>query len=263
MWQSIKAVAFLQHLFEDVGVAERVAQVVEALWASPSPRFSDLARHMAGSVAANYKRLQRLLRRVDLRTPLGRLYRAEAPFVIGDATDMPRPQAYRTPYVGTLADGQRGFWLLVLATPYRGRALPFGFVTFSSRTIAQSGRSRNQYQWQAFEQLKDLVGDKPLVLDRDFSYADLLEYLTAAGIHFVIRLNLRSHPPTFITPDGRKLPLAVGLGEQVAYHHLRYRDRVAVNVAGIWRRGHSEPLWVISDLPAEQALTIYTAYEDR
>jgi hypothetical protein len=150
--------------------------------------------------------------------------------------------------------------LLVLATPYRGRALPFGFVTFSSRTIAQSGCSRNQYHWQAFEQLKDLVGDKPLVLDRDFSYADLLEYLTAADIHFVIRLNLRSHPPTFVAPDGRKLPLAVSLGQQVACHQLRYRDRVAVNVAGSWRRGHSEPLWVISDLPAEQALTIYTAH---
>ena len=159
------------------------------------------------------------------------------------------PQAYRTSYVGKLADGQRGFWLLVLATPYRGRALPFGFVIFSSRTIAQSGRSRNQYHWQAFEQLKALVGEKPLVLDCDFSYADLLEYLTAAGIHFVIRLDLRSHPPTFFTPDGRKLPLAVGLGEQVLHRQLRYSNRVTVNLAGIWRLGCREPLWVISDLP--------------
>lgn len=206
MWQSIKAVAFLKHLFDDERAAERTAPLVEAVWASPSPRLADLARHMTGSVAANYRRLQRFLARVDLQTPLRRLYRADAPFVIADPTDMPRPQAKHTPYVGKLADGQRGFWLLVLATPYRGRALPFGFVIFSSQTIAQSGRSRNQYHWQAFAQLKDLVGDKPLVLDRDFSYADLLEYLTAAGIHFVIRLSLRSHPPTFITPDGRKYP---------------------------------------------------------
>ena len=257
MWQSIKAVAFLKHLFDDERVAERTAPLVEAVWASPSPRLADLARHMPGSVAANYKRLQRFLARVELQTPLRRLYRADAPFVIGDPTDMSRPQAKHTPYVGKLADGQRGFWLLVLATPYRGRALPFGFVIFSSQTIAQSGRSRNQYHWQAFEQLKDLVGDKPLVLDRDFSYADLLEYLTAAGIHFVIRLNLRSHPPTFITPDGRKLPLAVGLGEQVTYRQLRYCDRVTVNLAGRWRIGCREPLWVGSDLPPQQALTIY------
>jgi hypothetical protein len=257
MWQSIKALAFLQHLFDDLRVAERVAPLVEALWAGRSPRLSDLARYMPGRTAANYKRVQRLLRRVDLRLPLQRLYRADAPFVIGNSTDMPRPQAYRTPYVGKLADGQCGFWLLVLATPYRGRALPFGFVTFSSRTIAQTGRSRNQYHWQAFEQLKNLVGDKPLVLDRDFSYADLLEYLTAAGIQFVIRLNLRSQPPTLRSPDGRKLPLAVGLGEQVTYRQLRYCDRITVNLAGIWRIGCGEPLWVISNLPPEQALTIY------
>ena len=31
MWQSIKAVAFLKHLFDDVQAAERVAPLVEAV----------------------------------------------------------------------------------------------------------------------------------------------------------------------------------------------------------------------------------------
>jgi hypothetical protein len=70
--------------------------------------------------------------------------------------------------------------------PPKGIHYPtIGFVSFSSQIIAQSGRSRSQYHWQAFEQLRELVGGKPLVLDRDFSSADLLEYMTAAGIHFV------------------------------------------------------------------------------
>ena len=58
---------------------------------------------------------------------------------------MPRPQTRKTSYVGKpsqrlgkLKDGKtRGFWLLLLAAPCRGRAIPCGFVTYSSRTIAQ------------------------------------------------------------------------------------------------------------------------------
>lgn len=56
---------------------------------------------------------------------------------IGDPTEIERPQAQKTAYVGTLKDGKtKGFWVLVLAAPYRGRAIPCGFVTYSSKTIA-------------------------------------------------------------------------------------------------------------------------------
>ena len=78
---------------------------------------------MPGREAANYKMIQRFLGQVDLKRALLRLFQADAPFVIGDPTEMPRPQARKTSYVGTLKDGKtRGFWLLLLATPYRGRA---------------------------------------------------------------------------------------------------------------------------------------------
>ncbi len=254
----IQAAAFLKHLFDDERLAAKAAVIVEAMWAACSPRLSDIAQHMPGREAANYKAIQRFLRQADPKAALVRLFQAEAPFVIGDPTEMPRPQARKTSYVGTLKDGKtRGFWLLLLATPYRGRALPCGFVTYSSKTIAQLARSRNQYHWQAFDQVKALLGDKPLVLDREFSYLELLEYLVRVGVNFVIRLHLGSHPPTFYDATGRKVTLTVSLGEQTVYRALRYMGRVTVNVVGVWRKGCAEPLWVMSNLAPERALAIY------
>ena len=138
MNQFIKAVAFVLHLFDQERLAEQAGRIIEAILAARSPRLTDIAAHMTGSVSANYKAIQRFLQRVDVKAHLLRLLPADAPYVIGDPTEIARPQAYKTEYVGKLKDRQtRGFWLLLLATPYRGRALPCGFVTYSSRTISQ------------------------------------------------------------------------------------------------------------------------------
>jgi hypothetical protein len=256
----IQAAPFLKNLFDQDRLVQKAAVIVEAILAARSPRLSDIAQHMPGREAANYKLIQRFLQQADPQATLWRLFRADAPFVIGDPTEMPRPQARKTSYVGTLKDGKtRGYWLLLLATPWRGRALPCGFVTYSSQTIARLARSRNQYHWEAFDQLKALLGDKPLVLDREFSYLELLEYLVQVQVNFVIRLHLGSHPPTFYDATGRKVPLVVGLGQEVVYSQLRYMGQVLVNVVGIWHKGRAEPLWIMSNLAPEQARTIYAA----
>lgn len=260
MHQFIKTLAFLQHFFSQDRLAAKAAAIIDGILAARSPRLSEIAQHMAGTEAANYKAIQRFLKQVDVKALLVRLFQAEAPFVIGDPTEIPRPQARKTSYVGTLKDGKTlGFWLLVLATPFCGRAIPCGFVTYSSETIAQVCRSRNQYHWEAFDQLKALLGDKPLVLDREFSYLELLEYLVAAELNFVIRLNMGSHSPTFEDADGRKVTLTVSRGEQAVYRQVLYKGQVPVNVVGMWRKDQAEPLWVMSNLAPEQALTLYAA----
>lgn len=251
---------FMQHLFDRESIAQQAAEIVTGILTARSPRLSDIAQHMSGTPAANYKAIQRFIARTDLKGPLRRLFQADAEFVIGDPTEMPRPQAYKTDYVGKLSDGEtRGFWLLVLATPFRGRAIPCSLLSYSSRTIAQEAGSRNMHHWQAFADIKALLGDKPLVLDRDFSYLELLQYCVEAGINFVIRLNLRSKPPKFYTAEGQEVILAVGLGQKESYHQLLYKGKVRVNVIGVWRRGMPDPLWVMSNLPPEQALHIYHA----
>ncbi|HPL80815.1 MAG TPA: transposase [Burkholderiaceae bacterium] len=256
--QFIRSAEFMQYLFDRPTVAVQAGRIVDGILDAGSARLSDIAQHMPGSPGGNYKAIQRFIGQTDAVAALGRLFQADAEFVIGDATEMPRPEAYRTPYVGKLSDDKtRGFWLLVLATPYRGRALPCHLLSYSSRTIAQGAGSRNLHHWEAFEALKDLLGDKPLVLDRDFSYLELLQYCVQAQVNFVIRLNLRSHPPKLYTAEGREVVLLLGRGQQEVYHQVRYRNQVPVNIIGVWRTGMHEPLWIMSNLAPERALEIY------
>jgi hypothetical protein len=112
--------------------------------------------------AANYKTIQRFLAEVDLKYTLQRLFQEEAEFVIGDPTEIQRPQAKHTEYVGHLSDGKTlGYWLLVLATPFRGRAIPFHFISYSSTAINAQATSRNQEHFRAFADIKALLGERP------------------------------------------------------------------------------------------------------
>lgn len=251
---------FAHFLFDSEKQAQHATTILAGLFAAQSPRLNRIAQKMPGSPAANYKQIQRFLAQADPQAALKRLFQVDAPFVIGDPTEIPRPQARKTSYVGRLKDGEtRGFWLMVLATPYRGRALPCSFITFSSRTLAEQVESRNQNHLRCFAEIKDLLGEKPLVLDRDFSYLELLEHLTAEGVHFVIRLNLRSHPPKLFNAEGREVDLSLSPGETVVFRDIRYKGKVRINLIGRWKKGLSEPLWVMTDLPPRRALKIYLA----
>lgn len=153
---------FVQDLFDDPAIAWKATRIISGILKGHSPRLSDISRAMEGNEAANYKCVQRFLEGGDLQEALLRLFREEAPFVIGDPTEMPRPQAGKTEYVGTLSDGEtQGYWLMILATPYHGRAIPCGFVDYSSKTINQDATSRNQHHFAAFGMIKELIGDKP------------------------------------------------------------------------------------------------------
>jgi len=258
MLKSIPYFDFAQALFDSKDHARKAAVILKAILEAQSPRLSEIAQKMPGKPDANYKQIQRFLATADPKTTLLRLFQTDAPFVLGDPTEIPRPQARHTPYVGTLTDGEtKGFWLLTLATPFRGRALPFHFVTYSSKTIGDEESSRNLKHLSAFAAIKDLIGEKPLVLDREFSYLELLEKLSAEHVHFVIRLNLGSHPPRLTTAEHRTIVLQIAPGETEVYHQLYYKDKVAVNVIGVWKKGLSEPLWVMTDLKAESGLQIY------
>ena len=239
--------------------AETGLEIVRAIWEARSGRWTEIARKMAGNESAAYKRLQRFVAQVDLQEALGRLYDPQAPFVIGDPTAIERPEAEHTAYVGYLEDGKtRGFWMLLLATPYRGRAVPWSFVTYSSKTINDEATSRNQYHFQAFAQVKELLGDRPLVLDREFSYLALLQALQAEQVQFVIRLKLSgSHAVHFTTAEGQPIKPTIRKGTTVVYRQIRYKGDVPVNVIGTWGKGFAHPLWVMTSLTPEAGLEIY------
>jgi Transposase DDE domain len=255
MYKCTQICPFLQPLFDDPATAWKAARIVTGIVNARSPRVSEIARAMIGNEPSNYKVIQRFLESTDPREVLLRLFREEAPFMIGDPTEMPRPQAKRSEYVGILSDGEtRGYWLMLLAAPYHGRAIPCGFVDYSSKTINQEATSRNQYHFAGFRQVKELLGNRPLVLDREFSYLELLETLVAEQVNFVIRLKTG---PNFCDGEGKPVTLSIQKGETRILNKIFYKGKVFVNVIGIWQPGFSEPMWIMTNLKAEAGLAIY------
>ena len=246
---------FVGKMFDGQDTVHKASEIIKGILKAQSPRLSDIAREMSGNEEANYKCIQRFLASHSPQQALLRLFQEEAPFVIGDPTEMPRPQAKKSEYVGTLSDGKtNGYWLLFLATPFHGRAIPCQFVSYSSKTINAEATSRNRHHFEAFAQVKELLGDKPLVLDREFSYLELMEVLVFEEINFVIRLK---EGPKFTDQQGHLVALSIRKGETRILNKVFYMGKVFVNVIGIWRAGISNPLWVMTNLDAETGLSIY------
>ena len=250
---------FSAQCFDDPKEAEKAANILKGILDTRSPRISDISQAMSSKPGASYKAIQRFLDSSDTQKALNRLYWEEAPFILADPTEIERRQAKKTEYVGRLKDGKTlGFQVLPLAFPYRGRAIPFHFITYSSKTIGDDSTSRNLEHHRAIGELKELLGDKPLVLDREFSYEELFEAFLVEEMRFVIRLNVGSGACVF-DEEGKRVMLSLRPGDKVFRKGVYYKGKVRVNLAGEWKRGFREPLWVISNLEPEAALTIYKA----
>ena len=257
----IRILDFAQQLFTDEHAARQANEIIAGIMKARSPRLSDIAAKMAGNEAAGYKRIQRFLQDNEPREALKMLFNEEADFVIADPTEIERPHAEQTEYVGTLMDGHtKGFWMLTLATPLRGRAIPFHFLTYSSRTIEDQPSSRNLEHFKAIQEIQQLIGPRPIVFDREFSYRELLNSLVDADMHFVIRLNMGANPPLFYYDAERKqrLQLLVApINKPQIYRQVYYMGEVCLNVIGIWRYGFSQPMWIITNMEPEAGLALY------
>ena len=238
--------------------SEKAASIIQGVLDARSPRLSDISNKMEGNPDGNYKSIQRFIEDDKPKEALHRLYNEESEYVLGDPTDIERPQAGKTDYVGKLKSKKLGFTIMFLATPYRGRAIPFSFITYSSRTIGSELSSRNMEHIKSIEELKELLGDKILVLDREFSYELLFEETVEAGIQFVIRLKTGNRP-NILTESDAKISYTVGIGEEVHYEGVYYKGKIKVNVAAKWERGFKSPIWVISSIGVKpsEALRIY------
>ena len=104
-----------------------------------------------------------------------------------------------------------------------------------------------------------MLGERPLVLDREFSYLELMLNLVEELINWVIRLNLRANPPKFYDGEGQEVALTISPGETVIHNNVWYMGKVRVNLIGTWKKGLTEPMWVMTSLPAREGLRIYFA----
>jgi hypothetical protein len=253
----INFLGIMGYHFDDAKLAKQGSKIIQALLEAQSPRMSNIAEKMTGKSASCYKMIQRFLDQVDLKQVLLRFYQEEAEYEIGDPTEMERYRAPKTTCVGTLSDGTTaGYWLLLLSMPYRGRVIPFSFVVYSSRTIGEQVTSRNQEHFRCFEDVKRLLGDRPLVLDREFSYEELMEILSLEHIQFVIRLNV-GKGVRIIDEDGNPVRLLIQPGETVVRPNVYDLGKVKVNLIGYLEKGLSKPLWVLTTLEPEEGLEIY------
>ena len=261
MDKSIRIFEFAKCLFPDQITAYQASEILRGIMVSHSPRLSEIAAKMPGNEAACYKRIQRFLQDNDPQAMLKLLFNEEADFVIGDPTQIERPHANKTKYVGTLMDGEtKGFWMLTLATPLRGRAIPFHFLTYSSRTIEDEPSSRNLEHFKAIQEIQQLIGTRPIVFDREFSYRELMNNLVDEGVNFVIRLNMGAHPPRFYYDLEQKHPLRLliaPINKPKIYRQVYYMGEVCLNVVGIWRYGFKEPMWILTNMDPEAGLELY------
>lgn len=266
---------------------ERLAQLLQAYFAARQLRVSALARGVLGTgglsqggYEACYKAVQRFLKGLPADALPQALLRLSptliddvddaastgveiAPYALLDITEVERPEARHTEYVGTLKDGKtKGFWMMVLGTPYQGRMLPFHCRVFSSRTLAQEVSSRNLEHQGLLSEVRDLIQDRPLVADREFSYEGLLELLVQEQMPFVIRLNTGNKVRLTQVPDRKGVSqpgvrLTLKQGQTQVWTRLYYKGHIPVTVAAVWKPGLRQPLFVITNLEGEQALTIY------
>jgi hypothetical protein len=117
MAKSIPMQRFLQALFGDRDMAAQAAEIGRAILAARSLRQTEVAAKMRGKPRR---------RTSESGGPPAGLEEAVSGGGRGP-TEVERPQARKTEYVGVLQDSKtRGFWLLLLATPHRGRAIPCG-----------------------------------------------------------------------------------------------------------------------------------------
>ena len=76
-------------------------------------------------------------------------------------------------------------------------------------------------------------------------------------INWVIRLNLRAHPPKFYDGEGKEVALTISPGETVILNKIWYMGKVLVNVVGTWKKGLDDPMWIMTNLEAKRGLQIY------
>jgi hypothetical protein len=71
-------------------------------------------------------------------------------------------------------DVQKDFGCLLWQHP-KEKSDPISLLTYSSQTFEDQPSSRNLEHFKAIQEIQQLVGLRPIVFDREFSYCQLLK----------------------------------------------------------------------------------------
>ncbi len=120
--------------------------------------------------------------------------------------------------------------------------------------------SRNLEHFKAIQEIHQLVGQRPIVFDREFSYRELLRSLVEAEVPFVIRLNQGANAPRFYYDAAQKHPLRLliaPISKPQIYRQVYYLGEECLNVIGIWHFGFKDPIWIMTNRDPADGLAIY------
>lgn len=236
----------------------KISEILLAILAAKKLRISSLAENMSGKYGANYRRVTRLLKEFDNPDDvLVRMLPVTPEYFIGDPSIIERPEADNTEYVDYVRPNKKGYYLFAIAAPFKGRALPVALHTYSPATFNRDGSSRNIEHENAFEKVKAIVGDAPIILDREFSYESLLSAFEAEEINFVIRLNKSNHVK-LTDMNGNEVELSIGKGQTKTWKNLKYKNKIKINVAAKWDAKFQKPIFIMTSLDdAGYALNLY------
>jgi hypothetical protein len=73
-------------------------------------------------------------------------------------------------------------------------------------------------------------------------------------VSFVIRLKTGPH---FYDELGNPVELSVPVGKTRIIKKVFYKGKVQVNVVGVWKKGFSNPMWIMTDMEAMLGLAYY------
>ena len=142
---------------------------------------------------------------------------------------------------------------MTFGAPFKGRTIPFGIHTYSPSTIEEECSSRNTEHSHGLAEIVEIIGDLPVIFDREFSYGGLLKDFEAEKARFVIRFNqgkrrclLATKPP----PSGAIAPV------DVASCHALSRAKPCEVPAS--RKGFKKPLFIITNIEdPSKAIDLY------
>lgn len=244
-------------------VCDSLSKIAFGLKKARQLRISSIANALQGNPESNQKSITRTLDKLSRDQLLDSLLAfadSKDKLALLDFTDMPRENAKKTEYVGYLKDGEtRGYGVLALGMPFKGRTKVIFADVMSSATIAQDCISKWKFIQDSLHQVIPFLQSKVIVADREFSNEEMINFFVKSKIDYAIRLKLSAgrYKVRITNRRGKDVDLYVQKGRKKCWKNVYYKGNVKVNIAVEWSINSSEPMYIITNCEPKKGLKYY------
>lgn len=261
---------FLNNILVEIHrkVRKNIRDVIMAILISRSFRISEIGREigkMRGlKVSGGYEFVERVIEKIPfegVKRFMIRMFDEGSEWVLADTTEIEMKYVGKNhPYAGYLKDGKtKGILVLALGVPFEGRSKVFLVLPFSTKILEEAGKGKFEWYVEVMKELSQLLGDRLVVFDREFSNAFVFECFDEVGIKFLIRVKVGGNV-RLVNEEGedvREVMRGMGVGEVKVMRGVWYGGRVRVNLV-IYKKGGGEPFVLATNSePNEKMIEIY------